>query len=46
MNKAIVFDMDECLGSFWSLWPFYYLYNESIINDKEKIQKIVINDIF
>lgn len=35
-KKAVVFDMDECIGSFWSLWPFYdiYLENKSVENNK------------
>ena len=39
-KKAIVFDMDECIGSFWSLWPLYQMYKKNIITDYNKLQII------
>lgn len=39
-KKAIVFDMDECIGSFWSLWPLYDLYKKDIITDYTNLQTI------
>ena len=36
-KKAIVFDMDECIGSFWSLWPFYDLYLNDNVNNLDKL---------
>ena len=39
-HKAIVFDMDECIGCFWSLWPLYDLYNRDEINDISNLIKL------
>lgn len=39
-KKAVVFDMDECIGSFWSLWPLYQMYKKGIITDYTNLQVI------
>jgi hypothetical protein len=43
-KKAIIFDMDECIGSFWSLWPLYKAYNNDYIS-LDKSQDIAIKTI-
>ena len=40
MGKAIVFDMDECIGCFWSLWPIYYQYKKGYFNDMTKLMTL------
>ena len=45
IKKAIVFDMDECIGSFWSLWPFYDIYLENKPGENNKLNDFIIKQI-
>lgn len=40
-KKAVVFDMDECIGCFRSLWPFFDLYKKNYITDYNSLIDIV-----
>ena len=44
-KKAVIFDMDECLGSFWSLWPLYDLYVDGHITNYDKLLDITSQTI-
>lgn len=45
MQKALVFDMDECIGSFWSLWPLYELYQIGMIRDLDKLLSLTCKTV-